>query len=81
MAEERPLLKELAPRLHSFLVDPFGRLWGGWKYPKEEKEEEKPPEGVRTEEIAIARRKPAGVVGVQIREIPALRKPEIEIEI
>lgn len=82
VVEERPLLKEFFPGLHDFLVDPWGRLWGGWRYPKEEKEEpEVRPQRTKKREIEIARGRPGGVTGVTVVEIPeALKKPEIEIE-
>lgn len=73
MAEERPLLKELAPRLHDFLVDPWGRLWGGWRYPKPEEEKE----GVRLE-IEPALRRPLPIVSVGV-EVPEVVKPKPEI--
>jgi len=76
MAEERPLLKELAPRLHDFIVDPFGRLWGGWKYPKPKEEEEKE---VRLE-IEPALKRPLSIVSVGV-EVPEVKpKPEIAVE-
>ena len=33
-------LKRVTPRVHDFITDPYGRLWGGWRYPKEEPKEE-----------------------------------------
>jgi len=76
MSDELPigrLLERVAPRLHDFLVDPFG------KYPPKE---EKSEEGVRLQKIEIVPALPpprpiVTTVGVPVVE----RVPEIQIEL
>ena len=68
-------MKIVAPRLHNFVVDPYGRFFGGWRSPKEEEKE-----GVRLQKIEIepALRRPLPIVSVGV-EVPEVVKPKPEI--